>query len=142
MRTTYNLNSNGSIESTIDSLANTIATHAPAGTTVKRIRAERGKSCKGSIIISTTAKSVETLPEGDYGPNSENARPNTPTIVKYAFYASTICPGKIGSVAIYSEDITRILTEIRRSGYLFGFRVVKATVEHGRRPFIDVTVAS
>lgn len=129
MRTNYNFNPAGSIESTIDSIADTIAANAQVGTTVKRVPAERGMSCKGMIIITTAPKGGEALS-------------CAPAIVKYAFYASSTRPKQIGSVAIYAADITRILSEIRRSGSLFGFRVVKATVERGRRPFIDVEVAS
>lgn len=129
MRTNYNFNSADSIESIIDSIGDTLAAYAPAGTTVKKVAAERGMSCKGMIIVTRAAKSGESLSEA-------------PAVVKYAFYANPVCPNRIGSVAIYAADTTPILAEIRRSGTLFGFRVLRATLERGRRPFIDVTVVS
>ena len=58
----------------------------------------------------------------------------------FAFYPSTALPSRLGSVAIYTTEISSVLSGIRMTKSLFGFKVAKAKIEQGRRPFIDVTI--
>lgn len=65
----------------------------------------------------------------------------TPVVV-YTFYANVLSPDRLGSVAIYGDDPKATLGRIMKSGHLFGHTVRRASVEVGRRPFVDVTLAS
>ena len=60
----------------------------------------------------------------------------------YAFYAGTYFPSRLGSVAIYADNVTSILAQIRASKSLFGIPVIEARLELGLRPFIDVRFAA
>lgn len=131
MRSNFNFNPTASIESAIDSIAAILATYSPTGCTVKREPAVKGKCCKGIISVTISPKDTR-----------ETECPNDRrSMVKYAFYASTTHPTQLGSVAIYAADLSKILYDIRRTRSLFGFRVANVAIEHGRRPFIDVTLA-
>lgn len=131
MRSNFNFNSAPSVESAIDSIASILATYSPTGYTVKREPTVKGKCCKGIISVSVSPK---------YAEENGCAR-DLQSTVKYAFYASTTHPKQLGSVAIYAADLGKILSDIRRTRSLFGFRVANVAIEHGRRPFIDVTLA-
>lgn len=62
-------------------------------------------------------------------------------VTKYAFYPHALDRGRLGSVAIYGEDVSIRRAIITKRGFLFGHRVIKATLEQGRRLFLDVVVA-
>lgn len=59
-------------------------------------------------------------------------------VVMYAIYPSAFDPAKVGSVAIYADDapMRRKLLLTRR--HFFGLPIISATIEMGRRPFVDV----
>lgn len=63
-------------------------------------------------------------------------------LISYAFYPGTYFPSRLGSVAIYADNVTSILAQIRASKSLFGIPVIEARLEQGRRPFIDVRFAA
>lgn len=70
-----------------------------------------------------------------------NAKPfKASPIVSYALYPSSYDAGKLGSVAIYGHDAPARRTQILKQRSLFGYPVVSATLEVGRRPFVDVTL--
>lgn len=128
MKTNQKFNRIGSIESTIDAIENYLVRNASAGLSVERKKAPRGQICKTVINIFAEAK-----PKG-----KDERKP----LMTYAFYSGTYFPSRLGSVAIYADNVTSILAQIKASKSLFGIRVVEATLEYGRRPFIDVRFAA
>ncbi len=100
----------------------------PAGLTAVRKRAVKGSSCKGVINVVAAGK--------------EESKKEKP-LMSYAFYAGTYFPGRLGSIAIYSDNVTSILAQVRASKSLFGIPVVDAKIENGvKRPFLDVKFAT
>lgn len=87
--------------------------------------------CKATIRI--LKESNDSTP--DSSPDKRNV-----LVIRYSFYASTLDPTKLGSVAIYCDDAASLLASIQASGSLFGHRFISATLEIGRRPFIDVKI--
>ncbi|MDE6378898.1 MAG: hypothetical protein K2L11_00380 [Muribaculaceae bacterium] len=128
MKTNQNNNRLGSIESTINAIENNLVRNAAAGLSVERKKAGNGQACKCMINIF-----AEEKPKG-----KDDRKP----LLTYAFYAGTYFPSRLGSVAIYADNVTAILAQIRASKTLFGIPVVEATLECGRRPFIDVRFAA
>lgn len=63
-------------------------------------------------------------------------------IVMYAFYPKTTDEDTLGSIAIYGKNASQTLDRIVRHGYLFGRTVLQASVEIGRRPFVNVIIAA
>ena len=118
MKTNFTTNRLASIETIISDITGVLSQNAPGGSKVERQAPRKGQSCKGTITISY---------------------PDTPKIT-YAFYPSTALPSRLGSVAIYTTEISSVLSGIRMTKSLFGFKVAKANIEQGRRPFIDVTI--
>ncbi len=57
---------------------------------------------------------------------------------RYVFYPHPLDASRLGSVAIYGADAKETLESITRSGFIFGCRIRQATLEFGRRPFVDV----
>lgn len=56
----------------------------------------------------------------------------------YVLYQSSIGQDRLESIAVYGAGATQRCATIAKSGVIFGFPVRSATVEIGRRPFIDV----
>lgn len=56
----------------------------------------------------------------------------------YVLYPDTIEQGRLESIAIYGVGAAQRCSTITKSGVIFGFPVKNATVEIGRRPFVDV----
>ena len=128
MKENQNHNRIGSIESTINAIENNLVRNASSGLSVERKKSLRGQSCKCMINIF-----AEEKPKG-----KDERKP----LMTYAFYAGTYFPSRLGSVAIYADNVTAILAQIRASKSLFGIPVVEATLEYGRHPFIDVRFAA
>lgn len=61
--------------------------------------------------------------------------------VMYALYPDMYDAAKLGSVAIYGSEAVTRRSIILKQGTLFGRAVVSATIEMGRRPFVDVKLA-
>lgn len=61
--------------------------------------------------------------------------------VMYAFYPSVADQNKLGSIAIYGENPSGTCSIIQKLGSLFGHKVLRASLEMGRRMFVDVTLA-
>ena len=118
----------GSIESMIDAIENYLVRNASAGQSVERKRTGRGQSCNCMISIFAEAK-----------PKGKDER--TP-LQTYAFYPGTYIPTRLGSVVIYTDNVTTLLAQIRSGKTLFGIPVLEATLEYGRRPFIDLRFAA
>ena len=128
MKRNQNNNRIGSIESTINAIENHLVRNASAGLSVERKRGGKGQACKCMIHIFAEGK-----------PQGKDDR--TP-LMTYAFYAGTYFPSRLGSVAIYGDNVTALLAQIRASRTLFGIPVVDVKMEYGRRPFIDVRFAA
>lgn len=150
MRTNFNFRHGDSIESTIGTVADLLATTSPAGTLVEKKTTVKGKCCKGMITVTLPRKGknnddATSLPHSDHQKNSNidstELNSEKDSKVTYVFYPSTFSPSKLGSVAIYAKETATILSLIRRNKSLFGFRVIDARIEYGRRPFIDVNLA-
>jgi hypothetical protein len=85
-------------------------------------------SCKGIITVSSR----------DNAPTSGIAKDTSAIPTRYAFYASTHNPSLLGSVAIYGDNVATLHAQIQKAGSLFGYRVIRANIEMGRRQFVDV----
>lgn len=128
MKTNQNNNRIGSIESSIKSIENILASNLAAGLTVVRKRAVRGSSCKGILNVVTAG--------------AEESWKEKKPIMTYAFYAGTYFPSRLGSIAIYAGNLSALLAQIMASKTLFGIPVVDARIEYGVKPFLDVRFAA
>lgn len=128
MKTNQKNNVIGSIESTINAIENNLVRNVSAGLSVERKKAGKSQTCKEMISIF-----AEDKPKG---------KDERIPLITYAFYPGTYFPSRLGSVAIYADNVTSILAQIRASKSLFGIPVVEARLEYGRRPFIDVRFAA
>ena len=128
MKKNQNNNRIGSIESTINAIENNLVRNASAGLSVERKKGGKSQACKA--VISNFAEEK---------PNGKDERK---PLMTYAFYAGTYFPSRLGSVAIYADNVTSILAQIRASKSLFGIPVIEARLELGLRPFIDVRFAA
>lgn len=128
MKTNQKNNRIGSIESTISAIESHLVKNASAGLSVERKKVGKGQTCKAVINIFAEDKPV----------GKDERKP----LMTYAFYSGTYLPSRLGSVAIYADNVTSILAQIRASKSLFGIPVVEARLEYGRRPFIDVRFAA
>lgn len=59
----------------------------------------------------------------------------------YAFYPRPGDRSRLGSVAIYCGGAPAVCAEILKFGHIFGHKIVSASVEYGRRAFVDVRLA-
>lgn len=128
MKTKQKINQIGSIESTINAIENNLVRNASSGLSVERKRGGKGQACKCMIHIFAEDKPV--------------GKDKRTPLMTYAFYPGTYFPSRLGSVAIYADNVTAILAQIRASKTLFGIPVVDVKLEYGRRPFIDVRFAA
>lgn len=113
-------------------------------------RPRKGLLCKAVISVYRKSDLIRQEEEEEILKRSVSAgqdRKNLPKPfratpkVRYAFYPSTLEPNKLGSVAIYDENSSSVKARIVKSGYLFGHRVVRVSLEMGRSPYVDVTFA-
>lgn len=108
-----------------------------------------GAGCRATISIydAETLASLEDAGTllamaGNPDGKSNSKLKKVPPTIRYAFYPATLHPDRLGSVAIYCKDPRAVQKRIIGSGTLFGHAVVRATIEIGRRPFVDVTLAA
>lgn len=127
-----------SIEQEIHSIFESLVSVAPDEEVVRKEKAPKGACCKGFICIYSREdlKGEEEQRSAGWAP--KKALPK----VRYAFYPATDKLDKIGSVAIYGDESGARLSEIRRRGFLFNHKVIASSIEMGRRPFVDVKLAS
>lgn len=128
MKKNLNNNSVKTIESTIDAIESYLIRTVSAGLSVERKKSGRGQSCRCMISIFAEEK-----------PKGYDVRIPLQT---YAFYPGTYIPTRLGSIAIYADNVTSILAQIRSGKTLFGIPIMEAKIEQGRRPFIDVRFAA
>lgn len=118
------------IEQEIGLILELINTNAKEETVARRDKLSKWTSCRGIIGVYSRA-ALEREQKG--GPR---AHPS----IQYAFYPHPAHPSRLGSVALYGEDIAPVYHSLRCCGALFGHRIVALSMEMGRRPFIDVTL--
>lgn len=119
-----------SIEKEIRSIFNSMSSDIAQTTKAVMLQPAKGACCKGIISVYTISDLQREKTEGI------KAKP----YATYTFYPSTLDASRLGSVAIYAADPLSLLMMIRRSGFLFGHKVVRAKLEMGIRPFVDVTL--
>ena len=120
----------GSIEQEITAIFNGIEANLKEGLAVEKTRPSKGSTfCKGEIQV-FMAEDLRRMKEDTVF----KAKP----LERYAFYADTLRPSRIGSVAIYGENAFNRCLILNKRGLLFGRKIISAKVEQGLRPFIDV----
>ncbi len=118
------------IESEIRSIFNMMRTAAANNRGVKMEKLACTATCKG--LIGVYSKRADS--------DGREMLADAPSEL-YGFYADTRDSAKLGSVAIYCDDVAAYMSRISRQGAIFGHRIASATVVMGRRRFIDVTFA-
>lgn len=112
-----------SIENEVNSIFDILSSKfSKTSMTVKKVRPGKLQVCKG--IIEVTRK-------GERKPSE-----------KYVFYSGTMRPDKVGSVAIYTDDVDRMLLDLKLSRNFFGRKIISVRKEWGCRPFIDVLLTA
>lgn len=118
------------IEQTISSIFRILSTTASDNSVVVREKPSKAATfCKGMISI---------FDRNDLRQQEEDKSFKASPIIRYAFYPDTYNPARLGSIAIYGKNAPALCAIINKQGALFGHNVISASVENGRRPFIDV----
>ena len=124
----------GSIEQEITAIFNGIEANLKEGLFAEKTQPSKGSTfCKGMVNV-YKAEDVQRK-KAD---RSFKAVP----VVSYAFYTDTFRPSRIGSVAIYGDNAFNRCLILNKKGFLFGRKIMRATVEHGLRPFVDVKLVA
>ena len=123
----------GSIEQEITAIFNGIEAILKEGLVAEKTRPAKGSTfCKGEIKV-FIAEDLRRMEED----KSFKAKP----LERYAFYADTLRPSRVGSVAIYGDNAFNRCLILNKRGFLFGRKIISAKVEQGLRPFVDVKLA-
>ena len=85
--------------------------------------------CAGSIAIYNVG-------EWNYARLHLNYKPIPSRL--YTFYPSATSSHRLGSIAIYGDDVAIECARIKATGTLFGYTVANCSIKQGRRPFVDV----
>ena len=129
-----NSSNSNSIEREINVILNLIDANLKEGLAVEKIRPSKGSTfCKGIINI---------YRKSDFERKKDDRSYKALPLESNAFYGETYKPDRIGSVAIYGEGAFVKCLALKRQGFLFGKRIISATVEQGRRPFVDVKLVA
>lgn len=133
------------IELEVRSIFLALQHNVAAGEEVVLDRSTKDSACHSRICIYLKADLLRQLQEaeayqkaraeGQIGIKPFKAQPKA----VYALYAGVINREKLGSVAIYCDNPFVTIDRITKNGQLFGRKVKRATVEMGRRAFVDVT---
>lgn len=151
MKTNFKFNSSNSFECAINSIFRILSTNASENSVVVRESGIKGGYCKALIsVFNRSDLKRQAEEEVEYhthlrrgADRSSIAKPFVAKpVVRYAFYPSTYNSERLGSVAIYGENIAPLYTIINRNRSLFGYNVISADIEMGMRPFLDVRLAA
>ncbi len=151
MKTNFKFNSANSFECEINSIFRILSTKASENSVVVRERGVKGGSCKALIsVFDRSDLKRQAEEEAEYRTNLRRgadrrslAKPFfAKPVVRYAFYPSTYNSDKLGSVAIYGDNVAPLYNLINRHRSLFGRNVISADIEMGIRPFLDVRLAA
>lgn len=139
------------IEREISVIYKALSLHAPENEAVVLERPKKPFACRATISIYLRSDLLRQQEEQEARSNSaaaaaEASQRSKPfralSKVTYAFYPATVSPDKLGSVAIYGSDPEATLDRIVSSGHLFGLPVKRASIETGRRAFVDVQLTA
>ena len=132
MKRKINSNDSTAIEQAISSIFGILSSKASHNSVVRREEAPKGKACKGFISIYN---------RDDLKRQEENKYYRPIPVEKYAFYPSVYHPSRLGSIAIYGENVIARNAWIKKGYPLFGYIVIEAKMETGIRPYLDVKLA-
>ena len=143
----YFKNQGATIEQEIDSIFQLLVSQLSEKSVVVIERPSKGVSCKGVIIIynrhelkrqrNEQSAYENALRAGQ--PKSSLIRPfKAKPVLMYAFYPDTVNPKRLGSVAIYGENVMADHIRFKKGDSLFGRTIISVKVEMGIRPFLDV----
>lgn len=122
------------IENEIAVILENIRKNLGEGMVAVRERPSRGiTACRGIVTV---------YRESDLKKKSEERGYRLRPVEKYAFYASTYRPDRLGSVAIYGDGAYRRSLLLKSKDTFYGYPILAVTVEIGMRPFVDVKLAS
>lgn len=127
-----NFKNNTTIDQEINSIFHNLTLLGSEQTVVRKEKSPGKGSCRGIIAVFNRDSLLLQEKDPSFKP--------VPT-VRYAFYPDTYFPGRLGSVAIYGENAETMCAKLKNQGIFFGRRIVSASVEFGRRPFVDVRLA-
>lgn len=139
------------IEREISVIYKALSLHAPENEAVVLERPKKPFACRATISIYLRSDLLRQQEEEEARSNSAAPDAEAPRRLKpfralpyvtYAFYPATVSPDKLGSVAIYGADPEATLNRIVSSGHLFGLPVKHASIEIGRRAFVDVRLTA
>ncbi|MDE5806585.1 MAG: hypothetical protein K2H76_00585, partial [Muribaculaceae bacterium] len=108
MKTYFNLNSRNSFESQINSIFNSLSSTLSDSSIVVKERSKKGSLCKGLISVFNKAdlrrqneeeKEYREYIRQGYSKEMLQKPFKAIPIVRYAFYADTVSPDRLGSVA-------------------------------------------
>lgn len=120
-----------SVEQEITKIFKIISANLKDGLVAERSKPSKGSSfCKGFVNIYEASELKSKNPC------------NTAPVESYAFYTDGRQPARISSVAIYGKKAFIRCLLLNLKGHLFGRKIISATVEQGRRPFVDVKLAA
>lgn len=118
------------IDQTISSIFRILSSTASENTVVVREKPSKTSTfCKGMISV---------FDRSDIRRQEEDKTFKATPVVRYAFYPDTYNPSRLGSIAIYGENAAALCSFIKKQKTIFGQIVISASVENGRRPFVDV----
>lgn len=142
---------NLSIEQEIATIFNYLSAAISYGCVAVKEKAVKGGCCKGIISVYSKRELVRQRNEEAEYRESLNRAFSRATLekpfkampeIRYPFYPSTYDDRRLGSVAIYGKEATGNYLSISRREHLFGYRVIEARIEQGKRPFVDVKLAA
>lgn len=85
--------------------------------------AQRRKMREEGMDISLLPKGFQASPE-----------------IRYVFYSHALFAGRLGSVAIYGQNLMAYHQQLLKRGRLFGRSILSVDMEVGRRPYLDVKI--
>lgn len=140
-----------SIENELESVYNFLQANSSENTVVVREKVPKRLSCKGIISVYRTTdlagqRKEDTNSGVAHSEGSPSGVPKKPLRVRprvrYVFYDDIYRHKRLGSIAIYGENIFLIYLSIKKSHSIFGHRVVEVSIKRGLQLFVDVRIAS
>lgn len=137
-----------SIEQEINTIFELMTAKSGHHQVIRKEKVARESACKGIINvyshIDLLRESEETAAYREAKSSGSASFYKKPFVarpkVKYAFYTDTYDQNRIGSVAIYADNVSALYGMLRKNGFLFGHAISGLSIEMGRRPFLDVTL--
>lgn len=139
------------IEQEISSIFDSLSSSLREGLTARLDRPQKGESCRGTITVfnqldlkreAREVAAYQRALKAGYEKNRLEKPFKAKALVKYAFYPSVYTPAKLGSVAIYGDNVMYQYAMIRRSGFLFGHKALEVRLEMGIRAYVVVKLVA